>query len=144
MTVSIEPAELGCRAMKGAVLALAATLSTAALAASCAEPVRPTIPPVTTATPPQTIEEAPSNKGTKLMTRKTDVVDVLHGVNVPDPYRWLEDGDSAEVKSWTETQNAHTRKILDAIGGREALKSEVTDLLQIGFVSAPTIRAGSA
>ncbi len=108
---------------------------------SCAEPQTPAVPPVTTATPPRTIAEAPASKGTnKLVTRKTDAVDVLHGVKIADPYRWLEDSDSAEVKSWTEAQNAHTRKFLDALPGREALKSEVTELLQIGYVSPPSIR----
>ncbi|MBX3201564.1 MAG: S9 family peptidase [Labilithrix sp.] len=120
--------------------ALVATVLVASLAASCAEPPRPAIPPVTMATPPHTILEAPSEKGTRLMTRKTDAVDTLHGVKVPDPYRWLEDSDSAEVKSWTDAQNAHTRKVLDAIPGREALKGEVTELLQIGYVSGPAIR----
>ncbi|MBX3210068.1 MAG: S9 family peptidase [Labilithrix sp.] len=121
-------------------IALAVTVLAASLAASCAEPPRPVVPPVTTATPPPTIRETPSATGTRLMTRKTDVVDTLHGVKVPDPYRWLEDSDSAEVKSWTETQNAHTRKVLDAISGRERLKGEVTELLQIGYVSGPDIR----
>jgi prolyl oligopeptidase len=121
------------------VLVLAAAVGV--FGASCAEPARPVIPPVTVAMPPRTIQEAPSEKGTKLMTRKADVVDTLHGTKVPDPYRWLEDSDAAEVKSWTETQNAHTRKALDAIGGRESLKSEVTELLQIGHVAAPAVRA---
>ena len=122
-------------------IVLVSTVIAASLGASCAEPARPAIPPVTSATPPRTIQEAPSQKGTKLMTRKSDVVDMLHGVKVPDPYRWLEESDSAEVKSWTETQNAHTRKVLDAIPGRDALKNEVTELLQIGYVSAPAIRS---
>ena len=123
-------------------LACVVTVLMASLGASCAEPPRPVIPPVTTATPPPTLHEATSEKGTRLMTRKTDVVDTLHGVKVPDPYRWLEDSDSAEVRSWTEKQNAHTRKVLDAIPGRDALKGEVTDLLQIGYVSPPSVRAG--
>lgn len=110
---------------------------------SCAEPPRPgPIPPVTSAKPAETIRETPAKEGTKLMTRKSDVVDDLHGTKVADPYRWLEEGESAEVKSWTEQQNAHTRKVLDAIPGRDALKGEVTDLLQIGYVTAPSIRNG--
>src|SRR5690606_10820955 len=64
----------------------------------------------------------------------------LHGVRVPDPYRWLEDGDSEEVAAWTAAQNAHTRTVLDRIAGRDALKSQVTELLQIGYVSPPAIR----
>ena len=109
----------------------------------CVEPKVAEIPPLTTASPPVTIQEAPASPTrTKLMTRKSDVVDTLHGVRVPDPYRWLEDGDSAEVKTWTDAQNAATREKLDAIAGRDKLKKEVSDLLQIGTVGAPSIRGG--
>jgi prolyl oligopeptidase len=52
-------------------------------------------------------------------TRKDDLVETLHGVDVADPYRWLEDGDSAEVKAWTASQNERTRAVLDAIPGRD-------------------------
>lgn len=122
-----------------AVTTLAAASLVVAALAACAERPLGAIPPVTTAIPPRTIEEARSDAGARLMTRKTDVIDTLHGVNVSDPYRWLEDGDSAEVASWTAAQNAHTREVLGGIEGRDALKGEVTELLQIGYVSGPAI-----
>lgn len=127
-------------------MALVVTALAAPLGGACAEPPPPVVPPVTTATPLRANHEheALKGKGTKLMTRKTDVVDTLHGVKVPDPYRWLEDGDSAEVKAWTDAQNAHTREVIDAIPGRETLEKDVTELLQIGYVSAPSIRRGKS
>ena len=48
-------------------------------------------------------------------TRREAVVDTLHGVPVPDPYRWLEDGDDPEVQQWVSEQNGHTRTALDAL-----------------------------
>ncbi len=47
-------------------------------------------------------------------TRRGDEVDVLHGVEVPDPYRWLEDGESSEVAQWVAEHNSRTRQALDA------------------------------
>jgi prolyl oligopeptidase len=38
-------------------------------------------------------------------TRKVDVVDDFHGTKVPDPYRWLEEAESSEVKEWIGSQN---------------------------------------
>ncbi|MBI3925339.1 MAG: S9 family peptidase [Armatimonadetes bacterium] len=45
-------------------------------------------------------------------TRKDTVVTRYHGVDVADPYRWLEDGDSPEVKTWIETQNRYAEEVL--------------------------------
>jgi prolyl oligopeptidase len=46
--------------------------------------------------------------------RREDVVEVLHGIPIADPYRWLEDGESPEVAAWVRAQNAYARQLLDA------------------------------
>lgn len=47
-------------------------------------------------------------------TRRGDDADDYHGVRVHDPYRWLEDGSSAEVAEWVAAHNSRTREALDA------------------------------
>ncbi|MGA1440656.1 MAG: prolyl oligopeptidase family serine peptidase [Ilumatobacteraceae bacterium] len=64
-----------------------------------------------------------------VLTRRTDVVDVLHGVAVPDPYRWLEAGDDPEVVDWVEAQNARTRSVLDGLESRQRWLDRLTSLL---------------
>lgn len=75
-----------------------------------------------------------------MKTRKEDLVEVLHGVAVADPYRWLEDGDSPEVRAWDEAQNEATRAWLATIPGRENLRARIRELLSVGMVGAPVVR----
>ena len=73
-------------------------------------------------------------------TRTDDVVDTLHGVKVPDPYRWLEKSDSDEVKTWTDKQNAHMRKLLDGVPERQRITDRLWQLYEIGSLGVPVIK----
>jgi prolyl oligopeptidase len=59
-------------------------------------------------------------------TRRGDVVETSHGVAIADPYRWLEELDSPETRSWVEAQNALTFGYLGGIPEREALRKRLT------------------
>jgi prolyl oligopeptidase len=75
-------------------------------------------------------------------SRVEKVVDKLHGVDVPDPYRWLEDGKAKEVEEWTAKQNAQTRTILDKLPGRDQIRARLDKLLEVGSIGVPVPRKG--
>ena len=75
-------------------------------------------------------------------TAAQDIKDVLHGEEIADPYRWLEDGDSAETRLWTERQNAFTAAYLAAFPGRQRIRRRLEELLAIGVLGAPTPTRG--
>ncbi|MDQ4069371.1 MAG: S9 family peptidase, partial [Actinomycetota bacterium] len=67
---------------------------------------------------------------------------MLHGTQVRDPYRWLEDGESDEARAWVEAQNQRTRAVLDALPSRPYLHARLLSLLQVGMVGAPRVSSG--
>src|SRR3954454_219205 len=73
-------------------------------------------------------------------TRREETAEVIHGVSVADPYRWLEDGESEETREWTAEQNAHTEALLRALPGRAGLEARLRELFSVGVVSGPAIR----
>lgn len=75
-------------------------------------------------------------------SRTDPIIDTLHGVPVPDPYRWLEDGESDEVRAWTRAQNGLTEAYLGAVAGRGAIRDRLAQLLTIGALSTPTPARG--
>jgi prolyl oligopeptidase len=72
--------------------------------------------------------------------RRDAVVDIVHGVEVADPYRWLENGDAADTQAWVAAQNRYTRAVLDALPARTGLADRFADLFGAGTAGAPSIR----
>jgi len=68
------------------------------------------------------------------MTRTDNVTDVVQGVPMVDPYRWLEDGKSQETQAWIQAQNGYSRTILASVPGRERLKQRLAELNDVDTV----------
>src|SRR5947208_2239398 len=75
-------------------------------------------------------------------TPRSDVVDIVHGERITDPYRWLEDDRSDRVKDWTDRQNARTRAALDRLPERRFLAARLRERLSVGLLSTPRPIAG--
>ena len=73
-------------------------------------------------------------------TRRTNHVDVYHGIEVADPYRWLEKNDDDATRAWVEAQNALTHQVLDTIEARDALRNRLTALWNYERWGVPTRR----
>ena len=70
-------------------------------------------------------------------TKKGDTITNYFGMDVKDPYRWLEDDRSAETGTWVREQNKVTFEYLDQIPFREALKERLTSLWNYEKEKAP-------
>lgn len=69
--------------------------------------------------------------------RKSEQIDDYHGVKVADPYRWLEDLDSAETKAWVEAENNLTFNYLNEIPARAKIRDRLTKLWNYERYGAP-------
>jgi len=75
-------------------------------------------------------------------TRKAEQVDDYHGTKVADPYRWLEDDNSAETKAWVEAENKVTAAFLDAVPERAAIRERLTKLWNYERFGVPQRQGG--
>ncbi len=71
------------------------------------------------------------------VTAKSDHIDHYFGVDVPDPYDWLENDTSKATMDWVEAQNKVTFGFLDKISWREDLKKRLESLINYERISAP-------
>ncbi len=88
-----------------------------------------------------------SSENTSIAYPKTatvNVVDNQFGVDVADPYRWLEDDVrvNTEVAKWVEQQNAVTDSYLDTLSGRDILTKRMQKLFNYERFGLPR-KAGS-
>jgi len=58
-------------------------------------------------------------------TAEKPVVDNVHGIDLTDPYQWLEDKTDPEVVEWTKTQHEHTLDFLDKSAPIKGLREEI-------------------
>jgi len=72
-------------------------------------------------------------------TKREDVVEVIHGREIKDPFRWLEDMESEEVRKWIEDQNALTISLLSSLPWRKEIEGELTEIYQSKVVLLPRI-----
>ncbi|WP_339610469.1 prolyl oligopeptidase family serine peptidase [uncultured Planktosalinus sp.] len=75
-------------------------------------------------------------------TKKTDTVDTYFGIEIKDPYRWLEDDLSDETAQWVEEQNKVTFDFLNQIPFRNEINNRLTELWNYEKISAPFIEGG--
>lgn len=75
-------------------------------------------------------------------TKTGDTVDDYHGVPVADPYRWLEDVASAEVRDWVAEQNKLTFGYLEQIDGRQRIFERLRQVVNYERVTLPAPTAG--
>ncbi len=73
---------------------------------------------------------------------RSDCVEVLHGVSVPDPYRWLEEIDSVQTKAWVDAENKLTSDYLQQIAARESIRQRMTELWDYDKYGVPFKRGG--
>lgn len=63
--------------------------------------------------------------------RRGDVTDTFHGVQVPDPYRWMEDLRDPALNTWIEAQNLLSGPYLDDAARFDAIRGRMTLLADL-------------
>ncbi|MFC7337637.1 prolyl oligopeptidase family protein [Haloferula chungangensis] len=71
-------------------------------------------------------------------TPRIELKETLHGVEVSDPYRWLEDDHSEETKKWVAEQNRFTQDYLSGIPQRGAIHDRLKELWNFERIGIPT------
>ncbi len=65
------------------------------------------------------------------------VVDNYHGIEVVDPYRWLEEGSSPRTRAWIQAQQEYFRHYLCTLPNRDVIRKQVTESLSVETVEPP-------
>lgn len=89
--------------------------------------------------PSEAAQPAAAGSDARPETPRGPVVDRLHGVDVADPYRWLETMDDTTT-AWTKAQDVYARDWLSRVPGRESLRATLRPLFEVESRSAPLRR----
>src|SRR5713101_4292257 len=91
----------------------------------------------TTTTPP-----AQPPKVAAPVTEAEPVTETIHGVEITDPYRWLEDQESPATRDWISRENAYTDAVLGQLPDKPRLALRIESLLNTDQMSFPIVRNG--
>lgn len=83
----------------------------------------------------ESAKKSPSKLGPPPATKVEPVIDQHHGVQVTDPYRWLESNDSKDVQQFIKNQNEYARAFLDGLEGRDKIRQQLNEILGSTSVS---------
>ena len=86
--------------------------------------------------------EPPASLPAPPPTRVDNVKEILHGVTLVDPYRWLEDQQAPETRAWIDAQNRYAHMLLDPLPMRASIRDRLAALARQDTQWAPTERAG--
>ena len=75
-------------------------------------------------------------------TAQQPVTEALHGVELTDPYRWLEEQQAPQTRAWIDAQNAYTASVFDPLPGKERISRRLGELMKVDIVGMPFIRGG--
>ena len=67
-------------------------------------------------------------------------VDTYFGVQVPDPYRWLENPKNPQTTAWVNGESALAKNYLASLPTREARHAQLTGLVNYDRTRTPTMR----
>ncbi|MEO7331889.1 MAG: prolyl oligopeptidase family serine peptidase, partial [Minicystis sp.] len=120
------------------------------LLACSSEPIAPAVvpqSPTSTSERPSVKNDAPPPAPAAAAhgypaSRVVDAKDMLHGVEVKDPYRWLEDGKAPEVVAWMKAEDDLARAELKKLPERDAIAARLKELFYLDSESAPAHRGG--
>jgi prolyl oligopeptidase len=111
------------------------------LLAACHGPTPvPTLPPSPPTPEPPVAQHPPGPAKDYPASRRDVVVDKLHGVDVADPYRWLEDAAKPEVAAWMTAQDDYARARLAKLPHRDEIAKRLAEVFYFDAISAPIHR----
>ena len=77
------------------------------------------------------------------ITEQDDLVETLHGVEVADPYRWLEDFTSDRAATWEQLQNDYTAQFIQQTQLKRAIKNDLEEIWDGESISTPYVQNGN-
>jgi prolyl oligopeptidase len=74
--------------------------------------------------------------------KRGPVVDTVHGVAIPDPYRWLEDANDAATKAWMSAEDQQARDFVAKVPARDRLAERLKQIFYVDAIFSPVKRGG--